>query len=592
MKPLALFTSALLLLSLVVLYACQDSLEPTQSSSAVAVTYRLTISGLGNGDGVVTSSPTGINCRITAGKAGSTGCTKLFNQGANVTLTARPASGHAFGGWGLPCTGTGTCTIKMNASRTVSATFRKGPFSVSITSTPGGGSGTVRSQATLTPRINCTITNGSTAATGCSRTFPANTVLTLTATPATGYVFNGWREPGCGTGNCQITIIQNRTIPASFSPVGSSVSATQGRWDPPISTPIVAVHVHLLTTGKVLMWGDVGDAYLWNPAGGFSSVAKTHRIYCTGHTYLPDGRLLVVGGTSPGTRGLRLATIFDPATSRWTATSSMAQGRYYPTNTTLPNGDILAVSGHDTAKAVVTVPEVWNGNTWRRLTTAPLSIPNPFYPAMFVAPNGKVFLAGFNQPTRYLDVTGTGQWTTVAQRNVEERVLGTAVMYAPGKVLYAGGGQKQPFTGLPTATAEVIDLNQAAPSWRAVQSMAFARKQLNATILADGSVLVTGGTSGPGFNDQPGAVHTPELWNPETETWTAMAPESRHRTYHSAALLLPSGRVLSTGGGEGGNVSNANSEFTAQVFSPPYLFNANGTAAARPSITSAPSRLR
>jgi hypothetical protein len=70
-----------------------------------------------------------------------------------------------------------------------------------------------------------------------------------------------------------------------------------------------------------------------------------------------------------------------------------------------------------------------------------------------------------------------------------------------------------------------------------------------------------------------------------------MAPESRHRTYHSAALLLPSGRVLSTGGGEGGNVSNANSEFTAQVFSPPYLFNANGTAAARPSITSAPSRL-
>ena len=64
----------------------------------------------------------------------------------------------------------------------------------------------------------------------------------------------------------------------------------------------------------------------------------------------------------------------------------MAQGRYYPTATTLPDGGILVVSGHDTAKAVVTIPEVRRGSGWRRLTTAPLSIPSPFYPAMFVAP--------------------------------------------------------------------------------------------------------------------------------------------------------------------------------------------------------------
>jgi hypothetical protein len=479
----------------------------------------------------------------------------------------------------------------MSANRTVTSTFRKGPFTLRISSTPGTGSGTVTSQSTLTPRINCKITNGTTAATGCSATFAANTLLTLTATPATGFVFDGWREPGCGTGNCQFSVIDHRTIPATFSSVPPSAVATQGSWASPIRTPVVAVHVHLLVNGKVLLWGDIGNAYLWTPGGGFTSIAKTHRIYCSGHSYLPDGRILVVGGTSPGTRGLRLSTIFDPATSRWTRTSSMAQGRYYPTITTLPNGNMLAISGHDTAKVVVTIPEVWNGSTWRRLTTAPLSIPNPFYPAMFVAPNGRVFLAGFNQPTRYLNVGGTGQWTTVAPRNVEDRVLGTAVMYAPGKILYAGGGQKQPFSGLPTATAEVIDLNQAAPSWRPVPSMAFARKQLNATILADGTVLVNGGTSGPGFNDQPGAVHTPELWDPDTETWTRMAPESRHRTYHGATLLLPDARVLSTGGGEGGGVTHENSEFSAQIFSPPYLYNANGSLAARPSITSAPSRL-
>jgi galactose oxidase-like protein/Big-like domain-containing protein len=377
--------------------------------------------------------------------------------------------------------------------------------------------------------------------------------------------------------------------PVTFSHTATGVSPTgMGRWDPAFTTPVVDVHMHLLPIGKVLLWGDTGEAQLWDPtspSAGFTPVAKTFRMYCSGHTILRDGRLLVVGGTSAGTRGLRLATVFDVSSRSWSATSSMAQGRYYPTITSLPNGEVLAVSGHDTTLSVVTIPEVWNGSGWRRLTTAPLSIPAPYYPAMFVAPNGKVFLAGFPRTSRYLDVTGTGQWTTVADRNVADRTMGSAVMYAPGKILYTGGGDP------PTASAEVIDLNQASPAWRTVSSMAFARRQTNATLLADGSVLVTGGTGGPGFNDQAGAVHAAELWNPQTESWTTMASESKRRTYHSTALLLPDGRVLSSGSGEGGGISYLNSEFSAQVFSPPYLFNSDGSPAARPSITSAPSTL-
>lgn len=86
-------------------------------------------------------------------------------------------------------------------------------------------------------------------------------------------------------------------------------------------------------------------------------------------------------------------------------------------------------------------------------------------------------------------------------------------------------------------------------------------------------------------------MHTAELWNPATETWKTMAREARHRTYHSTAILLPSGRVLSSGSGEGGGISYANSELSAQIFSPPYLFNADGTLATRPTITSAPARV-
>ena len=161
-------------------------------------------------------------------------------------------------------------------------------------------------------------------------------------------------------------------------------------------------------------------------------------------------------------------------------------------------------------------------------------------------------------------------------------------MYAPGKILYAGGGDS---TQVPTAAAEKIDLNQSSPVWTTAGAMKFPRRQLNATLLADGSVLVTGGTSGAGFNNQAGAVRDAELWNPATGTWTTMARETQTRTYHSTALLLPSGRVLSSGGGEGGGITYANSEFTAQVYSPPYLFKADGSAAPRPSISSAPATL-
>jgi galactose oxidase len=382
----------------------------------------------------------------------------------------------------------------------------------------------------------------------------------------------------------------------SQAAIAASTVATKGRWGAVFTTPSVNVHMHLLKTGKVLVWGDQKGAYLWSSGTGFTEVAaKPFRIYCTGHAFLPDGRLLVMGGTSAQTRGLRYAAIFDPATKAWSTTSSMAQGRYYPTATTLPNGDVLVISGHDTAKTVVKIPEVRSGSTWRRLTTAPLSIPNPFYPAMFVAPNGKVFLAGFTPTSAYLDVAGTGHWQSVDKRNEDGRMLGSAVMYEPGKILYVGGGVDSVFardtTLQPTASAEVIDLNQAAPTWRTVPGMANRRRQLNATILADGTVLVTGGTSGVGFNNQAGAVHTAELWNPKTETWTTMAAESRTRTYHSTALLLPDARVLSSGSGEGGGITFANSEFTAQIFTPPYLFKSDGTLAARPTISSAPSRL-
>ena len=594
MRPSRLLPGPALLVAVSVaialLHACRDTPEPTGLEPAVTTIRKaLTVSGSGSGSGVVTSSPAGINCAITVGVAAATGCKASFAQGTSVTLTARPRSGHSFRGWFRACTGTGVCRVSMTVGRAVEARFLKGPFTIRISGgSTGTGSGRVRSQTGLTPAINCVFTDGVPAATGCSAVYPANTSLTLTATAAAGSSFTGWAAPCSGTGTCRYTVIESRALSATFTRSGSSSSAVRGKWGPTFSTPVVAVHMHLLPTGKVLLWGDRGDAQLWDPAhpaAGFTAVSKTYRIFCSGHTFLADGRLLVTGGTITGTSGDARAVLFDPSASQWGGTGSMAQGRYYPTATALPSGEVLVVSGNDQNRNVVTIPEVGSGGTWRRLTTASLSIPGPFYPAMFVAPNGKVFLAGFPRTSRYLDVTGTGGWTTVADRQVADRTLGSAVMYAPGKILYVGGGDP------PTSSAELINLNQASPVWQSVTGMRFARRQMNATLLADGQVLVTNGSSGPGFNDVTSAVHEAELWNPGTKAWTTMARESAPRTYHSTALLLPDARVLSSGSGEGGGVTYENSQFSAQVFSPPYLFNADGTLASRPVITTAPARI-
>jgi hypothetical protein len=376
---------------------------------------------------------------------------------------------------------------------------------------------------------------------------------------------------------------------------GSKAKGRTGHWADVAGWPqFVAVHAHLLPNGKVLAWAGENVAapshhtqvHLWDPAAGtFQRVDNTTTdLFCSGHSFLPDGRLLVAGGhhhydgpNQDQPVGEPHASIFDYRYNTWSKGPDMGAGRWYPTNTTLASGEVLVVSGAVDGYANVNqTPEVWQTTgTWRALTGA-LRV-QPLYPWMHVAPNGLVFNSGPNQNTDYLNTSGGGFWSALTGTLFgRERSAGTSVMYAPGKVAILGGGDP------PTNTAEVIDLNVGSPAWRLANPMIHARRQVNSTLLPDGMVLVTGGTSFGGFNNEAGAVLSPEMWDPATGWWATIGPMRVPRLYHSVALLLPDGRVLSAGGGNGGGTDYPD----AEVYSPPYLFKG-----LRPTIRSVSSRV-
>ena len=162
---------------------------------------------------------------------------------------------------------------------------------------------------------------------------------------------------------------------------------------------------------------------------------------------------------------------------------------------------------------------------------------------------------------------------------------GSHAVYDIGKTLVAGGGTS-------SSSALVIDTNGATPQVSATSPMAFGRRQHNLTLLADGSVLATGGNStGASLIDMNGGVYNAERWDPATGQWTTLAAQAVTRQYHSTALLLPDGRVLSSGGGICGTCDQVGYlAKNAEVFTPPYLFKNDGSGqlAPRPQITSAP----
>jgi galactose oxidase len=175
---------------------------------------------------------------------------------------------------------------------------------------------------------------------------------------------------------------------------------------------------------------------------------ETVNLFCSGHAFLPDGRLLVAGGHLFDSAGVNQATLYDWRTNTWTATAKMSTGRWYPTATTLPDGGVLVVAGSykvhpdsDEPPLHNDVPEVWRNDAWTPLA----EFPNEFnatlelYPRMHVTADGEVFMSAPLLRSFSLNTTGAGEWKRLGERT-RQRDYCPAVMDGHNTVLLFGGG--------------------------------------------------------------------------------------------------------------------------------------------------------
>ena len=372
-------------------------------------------------------------------------------------------------------------------------------------------------------------------------------------------------------------------------------------------SPILPINAALLNTGKVFFFAGSGNdpsntsepqgsAVLDLSTGTFSrpttpvdDTGKPLDIFCAGQSFLPDGKLMVAGGTVQYDPfyGSTLALLFDPSTETWIKVASMNLGRWYPTLVTLGNGQILALSGFDVNSFITTNPEIYSDSSGWTLFSQGTS-PFWLYANLFLLENGQIFYSGINvfggNDTTPRILTLPSDFTqAIAENGVSGLVdsdfcnQGTSVLLPPAqdqKVMAIGGGNSD---GAATSRVNIVDLKASSPAYTAAPSLNYARMHLSAVLLPDRTVFVCNGSSHEENTSE--SMLPAEIYNPATNTWTVVAAPSVPRVYHSVALLLPDGSVLTAGG----NPQRTVDELRLEIYRPAYM------SQTRPVIQSAPS---
>ncbi|MEM7081249.1 MAG: NPCBM/NEW2 domain-containing protein [Pseudomonadota bacterium] len=392
-------------------------------------------------------------------------------------------------------------------------------------------------------------------------------------------------------------------------------NATDGAWGSPIAWPHIAITAGTLPDGRIVSYSstevnafpanrEFTHSSLFDPTTEtFTNVdSDFHDMFCAGVSTLEDGRFVASGGNPNDVR----TSAFDPVALEWTPLPTMNRTRWYGTNLTLPNNTIFSTFANTAGDSSERFSPA--SNTWTLTPGATMidllneqnaangepvvnSAANmQWWAQMAVGPNGNVFHGGPTPTWHEFDPYGSGGVTDLGQpTGTRTRMFGNVTTYDVGKVILVGGYDR---TTNPAVTNDVylVDLNGPAPVVTNAAPINTGRANSNTVMLPTGDVLVVGGnTDGRLFNDD-ASVFAAELYKPDLDEWEVLASMTVPRNYHSIGLLLRDGRVLAAGGGACGGCS-AN-HLDGQIFSPPYLFNADGSNATRPQITAAASTAR
>lgn len=399
------------------------------------------------------------------------------------------------------------------------------------------------------------------------------------------------------------------------------------------------VHAVLLRSGEAFVVSGSGDdesLKIYNSstvnfaARTITTRAMTYDSFCAGLTILSNGNPFLAGGSrydeinSPGQElGLPNVSTYDTTANLFVNLPPMAHGRWYATTTELGDGRVMVDSGWDQTAMNSTVEIFTPGAGWS--PEYPMnwnhdgvpSVP-PFYMRQHLLPDGRVFYSGQDTDTKIFDptvasTTNSG-WTHAAWTNYGrasgqgDRSYGTSVLlpltpannYDP-RVMIMGGDVYNS-----TDTTELIDLGPCAPTcaantptWQWGPKMSQRRVRNNAVLLPDGKVLALGGSvideeAGTYQQAMDTASLNADLYDPVTNTFSSAGAITYPRLDHSVALLLPDATVWVAGnqGPPAAAGQTVTFEHHMEIYQPAYLFNADGSLATRPVISSSPGTMQ
>lgn len=279
---------------------------------------------------------------------------------------------------------------------------------------------------------------------------------------------------------------------------------------------------------------------------------------------LANGKVLIAGGFVPGPSGavLMRSELYDPATNTWSATGDMNQARTFFSSITLPDGRVLAVGGRDSAGNILSSTELYDPTTGQWSYTGPLTEAREFS-SLVLLRNGTVLVVGGDHDPGLVASTevyspATASWAATGDMKAARSQM-FATLMPNGKVLAAGGVTVDP------TSAELYDSETG--QWAYTGSMATQRRTgFSGAMLPSGEAIVTGGRSENITRKMPKpTLNLAEKYNVYSGKWSSVTPMNAYREDHTTTGLAD-GTILVVGGSAGG--VDESSTITSEVYTP------------------------